>query len=102
LFEIFVGESSDGELNTSTWEALQNGSHRLTLSSTVAVESTADDQPCHACMNLIDVQVEIYAVESIVDGQVIGGVEDPLPSVGVFATLAMISLAGIAVGRKHA
>ena len=103
LFEIFVGESSEGELNTSTWEALQNGSHRLTLSSTVAVESTADDQPCHACTSLIDVQVEIYAVESIVDAQVIGGVgEDPVPSVGVFATLAMISLAGIAVGRKHA
>jgi hypothetical protein len=52
---------------------------------------------------LIDVQVEIYAVESIVDAQVIGSSdEDPLPSVGVFATLAMISLAGIAVGRKHA
>lgn len=103
LFEIFVGESSDGELNTSTWEALQNGSHRLTLSSTVAVESTAEDQPCHACTSLIDVQVEIYAVESIVDAQVIGSSdEDPLPSVGVFATLAMISLAGIAVGRKHA
>ena len=103
LFEIFVGQSSDGELNTSTWEALQNGSHRLTLSSTVAVGSTAEDQPCHTCTSLIDVQVEIYAVESIVDAQVIGGVgEDPLPSVGVFATLAMISLAGIAVGRKHA
>jgi len=46
-------------------------------------------------------RVEIYAVESIVDVQVINE-EDPVPSVGVFATLAMISLAGIAVGRKHA
>lgn len=100
-FEILVGAPSGETLNTSSWEALQNGSFRLTLSSTITVDAQAEGVPCHACAPTVDAQIEIYAVESVVDVQVLEN-ESPVPSVGVFATLAMISLAGIAMGRKHA
>ncbi|MGB2276042.1 MAG: hypothetical protein ACPH5S_03635, partial [Candidatus Poseidoniaceae archaeon] len=106
-FEILVGSASGEALNTSSWEALQNGSFRLTLSASITVDAQAEGVPCHACAPTVDAQIEIYAVEALDDDTSEGdavpepAAEDPVPSVGVFATLAMISLAGIAVGRKH-
>lgn len=101
-FEILVGAASGEALNTSSWEALQNGSFRLTLSATITVDAQAEGVPCHACAPTVDAQIEIYAVEAIDEDAPEDAAEDPLPSLGMFATLAMISLAGIAVGRKHA
>jgi hypothetical protein len=106
--EILVGVASGESLNTSSWETLQNGSFRLTLSSTITVDAQAEGVPCHACAPTVDALIEIYAVEALDEDTSEGdavpepAAEDPVPSVGVFATLAMISLAGIAVGRKHA
>lgn len=101
-FEILVGAASGEALNTSSWEALQNGSFRLTLSATITVDAQAEGVPCHACAPTVDAQIEIYAVEALDEDAPEDAAEDPLPSLGMFATLAMISLAGIAVGRKHA
>ena len=101
-FEILVGAASGEALNTSSWEALQNESFRLTLSATITVDAQAEGVPCHACAPTVDAQIEIYAVEALDEDAPEDAAEDPLPSLGMFATLAMISLAGIAVGRKHA
>ena len=104
--QLVVGSLFDATLNTSSWETLQNGSKRLNLSSSVGIESQLDDVTCHQCTQMLDVTLEIFVVESLIDEEnndeetvVIESSE--IPFVGFLATLSVFMLAVVLINNEQ-
>jgi len=116
--QLVVGSLFDATLNTSSWETLQNGSKRLNLSSSVGIESQLDDVTCHQCTQMLDVTLEIFVVESLIDEEnndeetvvideenndeetvVIESSE--VPFVGFLATLSVFMLAVVLINNEQ-
>ena len=65
--QLGVGITEDATLNTSSWETLQNGSKRLNLSSSIGFESQLENVTCYQCTQILDMTLEIFVVESLID-----------------------------------
>ena len=65
--QLGVGITEDATLNTSSWETLQNGSKRINLSSSIGFESQLENVTCYQCTLMLDVTLEIFVVESLID-----------------------------------
>ena len=64
---VGVGVVDYAQLNTSTWELIgANGTKKVTLTSTIGLQSSAN-ATCYECTTLLDVNIEIYAIQSIVE-----------------------------------
>ncbi len=66
-FLLGVGVVDYAQLNTSTWELIgANGTKKVTLTSTIGLQSSAN-ATCYECTTLLDVNIEIYAIQSLVE-----------------------------------
>lgn len=104
--QLVVGSLFDATLNTSTWETLQNGSKRLNLSSSVGIVSQLDDVTCYQCTQMLDVTLEIFVVESLIDEETndeetVVSESSEVPFVGFLATLSVFMLAVVFINNEQ-
>lgn len=104
--QLGVGFATGTTLNTSSWETLQNGSKRLNLSSSIGFESQLENVTCYQCTQQLDVTLEIYVVESLIDEEI--NDEEPMvsessevPFVGFLATLSVFMLAVVFINNEQ-
>lgn len=97
-FLLGVGVIDYAQLNTSSWELIDaNGTKKLTLTSSIGLQSSAN-ATCYECTTLLDVNIEIYAVESLVEdsnseNEDADDESEEVPFIGFFGTLAALTLA---------
>jgi hypothetical protein len=83
-------------LNTSTWELIgANGTKKVTLTSTIGLQSSAN-ATCYECTTLLDVNIEIYAIQSLVedsDSENEDAEDEQVSFIGFTGTLAVLTIA---------
>lgn len=116
--QLVVGSSFGDPLNTTSWETLQNGSKRLNLSSSIGIESQLDDVTCYQCTQMLDVTLEIFVVESLIDEEnndgetvvideetndeeTVVSESSEVPFVGFLATLSVFMLAVVFINNEQ-
>lgn len=102
-FLLGVGVIDYANLNTSSWDLIgANGTKRLSLTSSIGLQS-ATNVTCYECTTLLDVNIEIYAIQSSVEDSESENEDEEdesaedeseeVPFIGFFGTLAALSLA---------
>ena len=97
-FLLGVGVIDYAQLNTSTWELIDaNGTKKLTLTSSIGLQSSAN-ATCYECTTLLDVNIEIYAIQSLVEdsdseNEDAEDENEQVPFIGFTGTLAVLTLA---------
>jgi hypothetical protein len=95
-FLLGVGVVDYAQLNTSTWELIgANGTKKVTLTSTIGLQSSAN-ATCYECTTLLDVNVEIYAIQSLVedsDSENEDAEDEQVSFIGFTGTLAVLTIA---------
>jgi len=95
-FLLGVGVVDYAQLNTSTWELIgANGTKKVTLTSTIGLQSSAN-ATCYECTTLLDVNIEIYAIQSLVedsDSENEDAEDEQVPFIGFTGTLAVLTIA---------
>ena len=95
-FLLGVGVVEFGNLNTSSWELVgENGTKRLNITSSIGLQSSAN-ATCYECTTLLDVNIEIYAIQSLVedsDSENEDAEDEQVPFIGFTGTLAVLTLA---------
>ena len=97
-FLLGVGVVEYGNLNTSSWELVgANGTKRLNITSSIGLQSSAN-ATCYECTTLLDVNIEIYAIQSLVEdsdseNEDAEDENEQVPFIGFTGTLAVLTLA---------
>ena len=97
-FLLGVGVVEFGNLNTSSWELVgENGTKRLNITSSIGLQSSAS-ATCYECTTLLDVNIEIYAIQSLVEdsdseNEDAEDENEQVPFIGFTGTLAVLTLA---------
>jgi len=95
-FLLGVGVVDYAQLNTSTWELIgANGTKKVTLTSTIGLQSSAN-ATCYECTTLLDVNIEIYAIQSLVedsDSENEDAEDEQVSFIGFTGTLAVLTIA---------
>ena len=97
-FLLGVGVVEYGNLNTSSWELVgANGTKRLNITSSIGLQSSAN-ATCYECTTLLDVNIEIYAIQSLVEdsdseNEDADDENEQVPFIGFTGTLAVLTLA---------
>ena len=97
-FLLGVGVVEFGNLNTSSWELVgENGTKRLNITSSIGLQSSAN-ATCYECTTLLDVNIEIYAIQSLVEdsdseNEDAEDENEQVPFIGFTGTLAVLTLA---------
>ena len=97
-FLLGVGVVEYGNLNTSSWELVgANGTKRLNITSSIGLQSSAN-ATCYECTTLLEVNIEIYAIQSLVEDSDSENEEsedetEQVPFIGFTGTLAVLTLA---------
>ena len=97
-FLLGVGVVEFGNLNTSSWELVgENGTKRLNITSSIGLQSSAN-ATCYECTTLLDVNIEIYAIQSLVEdsdseNEDAEDENEQIPFIGFTGTLAVLTLA---------
>lgn len=104
--QLGVGFATGTTLNTSSWETLQNGSKRLNLSSSIGFESQLENATCYQCTQLLDVTLEIYVVEPLIDEEIndeetVVSESSEVPFAGFLATLSVFMLAVVFINNEQ-
>ena len=95
-FLLGVGVVDYAQLNTSTWVLIgANGTKKVTLTSTIGLQSSAN-ATCYECTTLLDVNIEIYAIQSLVedsDSENEDAEDEQVSFIGFTGTLAVLTIA---------
>jgi hypothetical protein len=95
-FLLGVGVVEYGNLNTSSWELVgANGTKRLNITSSIGLQSSAN-ATCYECTTLLDVNIEIYAIQSLVedsDSENEDAEDEQVSFIGFTGTLAVLTIA---------
>jgi len=97
-FLLGVGVADFANLNTSSWELIgANDTKKLTLTSSIGLQSSAN-ATCYECTTLLEVNIEIYAIQSLVEDSDSENEEsedetEQVPFIGFTGTLAVLTLA---------
>jgi hypothetical protein len=95
-FLLGVGVVDYAQLNTSTWELIgANGTKKVTLTSTIGLQSSVN-ATCYECTTLLDVNIEIYAIQSLVedsDSENEDAEDEQVSFIGFTGTLAVLTIA---------
>ena len=104
-FLLGVGVVEYGNLNTSSWELVgANGTKRLNITSSIGLQSSAN-ATCYECTTLLDVNIEIYAIQSLVEdsdseNEDAEDENEQVPFIGFTGTLAVLTLAFALLKRE--
>ncbi|MEC8609691.1 MAG: choice-of-anchor T family protein [Candidatus Thermoplasmatota archaeon] len=104
--QLGVAITENATLNTSSWETLQNGSKRLNLSSSIGFESQLENSTCYQCTQMLDVTLEIFVVEPLIDDEnndeeTVVTESSEVPFVGFLATLSVFMLAVVFINNEQ-
>lgn len=97
-FLLGVGVVNYANLNTSSWELIgENGTKRLNITSTIGFQSSSN-ATCYDCTTLLDVDIEVYLIQSSVDdsdsdNEEVDDENEEVPFIGFFGTLSVMALA---------